>query len=873
MKLSGTKRLPVPVVGLAAMLLPVLGLDTGRVSADDLTLDLLSQAKVRVVDTTLPLEHRQLLTMLRDGDETTSVVLPVGVGTAVGFTYELPEVATLKQLVLRLPEATEENTLRRMNVFASTISAHAGFHLLRVDPRQSRDDPEVFTFRPVAAKWIRLEILPAPSAKHVALTEVQALGGLGLPQTRYAFKESPAQAKDVLAQLGKLADVDVRLTDEERLLLNDARDGKLDDWTFAEAALLVDGVERGDRRQGLLQKLDVIAAAAGEHLDNSDESFQRASDLLSWLYSEGYLKQYSSNQSSLVRLLSDGTYNCVSSAILYSIIGCHLGLDVQAVEVPDHVFAIVYDGARHADIETTIATGFRPASKSLKTFRSLTGFEYIPDSPDKRRKLTLPGLLALVAYNRGVELGKQRRYALAVGAYFRAMSLDGDNATAVKNALATLAAWSRVCAESRNYGQFVAMINIGLQLAPKDEGFLHSRMYGWQMWINETVQRGDSEEALELVRRAAREVSGEHFAPLVTWVYISPAEAKVAKGDFAGALLATDTARKTLQGKSLAEIREYRANLMQRWYAHELQAGRHAAAAKALDQALLLPATKTARIEQSYAYLVEQWLAAVRAQRGPDVAEKLHQGLSKRYGKIDAVRDALRGSSYREIYAHVQDKQFSTAWRVAECVAENDPSHGNSMRVYVLSHWGVQRAAAKDWGTATKLFRRARSYDADSDQLVENEKSSVLNWALQSSRTRPWKETLEILDEARGRFPHDQSVVDMEIAMWWSQAEPYMKAKRWDDALAIIKQARSRHAQNARLRQNEKHLWSQKVQPAFQSQRWAEGLAVMSAARLRFPDESTFTRNELTCFRQLVKRQMETRDWKAAISTLSQASK
>ena len=837
------------------------------------SVDLLRHAQTRVADTTLPLKHHHLLRILRDGDVKTPAVLPVGVEAQVGMTFELPEVATLSQLIAYLPPSSQDHGSLKIQVLVSTISPHAGFRAVTAKGMTNRDDQLVYALPSVAARWIRLEIRSPAEIRDVSLAEVKLVGRWGLPQTTYAFKKTPATAEEVLARLGKLGAVDVRLSHEEVLLLDDARDGQLDDWTLVEAALLAEGMERGERRQDLMKRIATIATAAGRHLDQDAEPFQRASALLRWMYAEGYLKKYSSGQSSLAKLLHEGTYNCVSSTILYSIIGRRLGLDVRAVEVPDHVLAMVYDGNRHADVETTIANGFRPANQTIEDFHSLTGLQYVvSDLPEKRRSLTLPGLLALVPYNRGVELAEQRSYALALGAYFRAMSLDGDNATAVKNALVTLAAWSRVAAESQDYRQFLALIQVGLQLAPSDSGFLHSRIYGWQMWINDTVQRGDSERAIQLVRRAAREVSAEQFEPLVTWVYISPAEAKVAKGDFAGAVGLTENAEQTLSGQSLREIQEYRANLMQRWYVDELQAGRHVAAAKVLDQALRLPEPKKARIEQSYAYLAEQWLSATRKQDGSEVAEKLYHLLSQRYGQIEVVRDVLRADSQREIQSLVEGNQFSAAWRRAERIAMNDREHGNTLRVQVLSYWGVQRSSAKDWSAAAKLFRRARSY-GDSKQLAQNEKSALTRWVLQSSGMQPWTETMKILDDARGRFPLDQDIVDLGVAMWWSQAEPHVKAGQWDKALVVIKQARARYPQNPLLRQNEKHVWSQKVRPAFRSQRWEEGLVVMTAARLRFPEESTFIRNQLTCFRQLVKGQIEAGDWEAVTSTLQRARK
>ena len=62
----------------------------------------------------------------------------------------------------------------------------------------------------------------------------------------------------------------------------------------------------------------------------------------------------------------------------------------RAIEVPEHAFAILYDGTRHADVETTTSSGFDPARDvtSQEQFYAKTGFQYIPDSNrDQRQRL------------------------------------------------------------------------------------------------------------------------------------------------------------------------------------------------------------------------------------------------------------------------------------------------------------------------------------------------------------------------------------------------------------------------------------------------------------------------------------------------------
>src|SRR5262249_10584219 len=153
---------------------------------------------------------------------------------------------------------------------------------------------------------------------------------------------------------------------------------------------------------------------------------ERGDALLRWLHREALSKGYHSTQTDLSVLLDQQSFNCVSSAVIYNIIGQRLGLDVRAIEVPDHVFSVLYQGTTHMDVETTNPQGFNPSRdpREIEKFEKLTGFRYIPDTHrDQRREITETGLAAVIYYNKGVELGKAKRHQDALLAYFRAMSL------------------------------------------------------------------------------------------------------------------------------------------------------------------------------------------------------------------------------------------------------------------------------------------------------------------------------------------------------------------------------------------------------------------------------------------------------------------
>src|SRR5262249_39241424 len=203
----------------------------------------------------------------------------------------------------------------------------------------------VFPFQPTGARWILLRFYPAKQEPRVAVAGVSVLGQDGPPVSRYAFKESPARAIDVLARLKRLTGLEIRLSDDEADLIADAADGKLDRWTFATAALLASGVGDSGRRAKYVERLGPLGAGARAAGAGDGEPWARGEKLLRFLHADGgpFAKGYVSKQTDLPAVLDDKTFNCVSSALLYHELARRLKLDVRAVEVPDHAFSIVYD--------------------------------------------------------------------------------------------------------------------------------------------------------------------------------------------------------------------------------------------------------------------------------------------------------------------------------------------------------------------------------------------------------------------------------------------------------------------------------------------------------------------------------------------------
>jgi tetratricopeptide (TPR) repeat protein len=185
-----------------------------------------------------------------------------------------------------------------------------------------------------------------------------------------------------------------------------------------------------DRGPSFLEQI----RAAAEELKNSPDLpgdlRDRGAYILTFIHKK-FLTAYSLPQTRLDTLLTTGRYNCVSSAVLYLILGTAAGLDIRGVMTKDHAFAAVRVNGEWIDVETTNPYGFDPGNRKEfhDQFGKVTGFAYVPARNYRDRVSISPiELVSLIFSNRISGLERQNRFAEAVPlAVSRAGLLMGEH--------------------------------------------------------------------------------------------------------------------------------------------------------------------------------------------------------------------------------------------------------------------------------------------------------------------------------------------------------------------------------------------------------------------------------------------------------------
>ena len=313
---------------------------------------------------------------------------------------------------------------------------------------------------------------------------------------------TPTEALNQLAQLdGRKPAV----TDDEHGLFEDARDGKFDQYSFAEACLIAGFVtDKRDRRK-YLDRLDEIEAAARKATRGTKSVAEDGARLLEFLHAGPMARGYKAAQTDLHTLLDTGEFNCVSSAALYTVVGQRLGIDVRAVDLPDHVFSVLVTRGRPIDVETTSPKGFD--ADPLREFGPARAFRPLGE----RREVGPPGLAGVLAYNHGVMLAGQKRFAGSIRSYLLALCLDGENRDAARGVIGDLVLWPLELSKDGKHEKAMGVVTVARELAPKEVKFHRVVLLVCDAWAREYIEKRDWTGAAQVYSRGLREYPDDKF--------------------------------------------------------------------------------------------------------------------------------------------------------------------------------------------------------------------------------------------------------------------------------------------------------------------------------------------------------------------------
>lgn len=152
--------------------------------------------------------------------------------------------------------------------------------------------------------------------------------------------------------------------------------------------------------QSCVEKYNFLQAKLAEDEFRNLPEIQKAEKILSIMY-ENLLVQYQEKQTRLDVMFQNGTYNCVSSSLLYMALAKSAGLSVVGVKTPAHAFCSVFVDGEKIDVETTNPLGFNPGrTQILEKSGNSMRYAVIPKKNySNRRDVSEKTFISLVGAN------------------------------------------------------------------------------------------------------------------------------------------------------------------------------------------------------------------------------------------------------------------------------------------------------------------------------------------------------------------------------------------------------------------------------------------------------------------------------------------
>ncbi len=300
-------------------------------------------------------------------------------------------------------------------------------------------------------------------------------------------------------------------------LLADAVDGKLDKFSLLQAALVAGGLDDADLLRAYQTRFERLSDELHRRGTVVGDATAKATAVLHFLHDEILVGPYQREATDLALSFHDGRFNCVSSLVLFMSLAERCGLDVRAVELPGHVFCRLRTTEGVLDVETTCKTWFddqsHTATRNANEEKSLQidSLAHRVRNEAASREIAPAQLLAIIFYNRGVELLARHEYQAAVSANLTAYRLDPFSDTVRGNLLAAVNNWALALSRSGRHAAAADLLSRGLQAAPDYEFFQQNDVYVHQQWIGELCSQGLHRQALKVLDAAHRRRPGVRY--------------------------------------------------------------------------------------------------------------------------------------------------------------------------------------------------------------------------------------------------------------------------------------------------------------------------------------------------------------------------
>ena len=262
---------------------------------------------------------------------------------------------------------------------------------------------------------------------------------------------------------------------EELELFKNIAAGDLNKCDESEAILLASGLGNKAAREPYMTKIKLIANISRKVVDTATTPERKAGRLAFVLYNTQFKGGFEDSQVNIQKLLDEHKYNCVSSCVLFNLVGNQVGLKTRAVNVPGHVFLRMGDL-----IIEPISGETMTVSEHQKTVDDLwvKAGDYWKKTYGNTRSYESGnlGLVSEIYVDDSIGQLTKNHYEAAVAKMLKAASLDPKHPVVAYQLEKTLRAWFANTLKQNNYNKAQKIAAIYGQLYGDDSSKLFKQV-------------------------------------------------------------------------------------------------------------------------------------------------------------------------------------------------------------------------------------------------------------------------------------------------------------------------------------------------------------------------------------------------------------
>ncbi len=252
----------------------------------------------------------------------------------------------------------------------------------------------------------------------------------------------------------------------EMVIVEDARDGALEQSSLLEAALTLSGIANGQKSQEAVARFTQITSMARINTSVQASDHSKALQFVKQMHLDLLRGEFDPESDGLEEAFSEGKYNCVISLILALEFCRREGISAHAMQYENHVWLRVGENAA-GDVETT-------------------KLQFNRDSLAHGTRITDVQLLTRLLYNQARRRHQQNRHDQAAQRLEWCLLIDPTFEPAVRNLRIVLGNWTAAATEDFRFSEAIAVNAKAMTRFPEDAALRQNAAYlkdQWAKWL------------------------------------------------------------------------------------------------------------------------------------------------------------------------------------------------------------------------------------------------------------------------------------------------------------------------------------------------------------------------------------------------------